>query len=96
MTTPTTKRTSQPKATANGQPKATQPKAKVTKHAKCKRCGYAFRAAQVLDTCASAAACKARQDIRKAEKAAGLDVTQFTAKDVRRQTVLAKERLAAA
>jgi hypothetical protein len=77
-------------------PAKAQPKATVTKHSKCKRCGYAFRAAQVLDTCASAAACKGRQEIRKAEAAAGLDVTQFTAKDVRKQTVLARQRLAEA
>jgi len=102
MTTTTTK----PASAANGkapkpaakatQPKATQPKATVTKHTKCSRCGYAFRAAQVLGTCASKAACDGRVKIRKQEQAAGLDQTQFSAEGVRGQTATARARLAEA
>ena len=54
MTTTTTK----PASAANGkapkpaakatQPKATQPKATVTKHTKCSRCGYTFRAPELV------------------------------------------------
>src|SRR5262245_39952123 len=97
MSTMTTKTTATP--AANGtkakatQPKASPAKATVTKHSKCKRCGYAFRAPQVLDHCASKAACDGRVKIRKDEKAAGLDQTAFTAKDVRKQTALARQRL---